>query len=171
MTTQMRSGKDANEATALQDVSGSPRNHGRAVKRTPGCTGMFTSDPVLHLQPLLPPNTDRTSGKGKQNHSVNPCHPTPQLYRLSVWRTMTHIPSLLNDPYPFVSRRGDGKASELFKGLCVSVQCTGIEFTFQNSFKLGRALKGFGKSRETKGVWARMRVECGSKSMATLTMG
>ena len=109
MTTQMRSGKDANEVTDLQDVSGSPRNHRRAVKRTPGCAGMFTSDSVLHLQPLLPPNTDRTFGERKQNRGVIPCHPAPQLYRLSAWRTTTHIPSLLSDP--FVSHRGDRRKS------------------------------------------------------------
>lgn len=109
MITQMRSGKDANEVTALQDVSGSPRNYGRAVKRTPVCAGMFTSDPCS--SPSLPPNTDKTSGKGKQNHGIIPCHPAPQLYRLSAWRTVTPIPTLLNDPYPFVSRRGDGRKS------------------------------------------------------------
>lgn len=93
MITQMRSGKDANEVTALQDVSGSPRNYGRAVKRTAVCAGMFTSDPCS--SPSLPPNTDKTSGKGKKNHSIillSSCASALQTICLENRDTYTHPP-------------------------------------------------------------------------------
>lgn len=109
----MRSGKDAQEVKALQDVSGSPRNHRGAVKRTPVCAGTFTSDPALRLQPLLPPHTDRTfgGGAGKGEQTLQPHGHGKSLVILCLsfpaWKIMTHIPILLSDPQPFVSSRGD----------------------------------------------------------------